>query len=69
MNMETTRAIVLKLRPAAEQAVELDTTLEAFAAACNHIAEVKISRTAVETSWKAPALRRGDAYDPSATLA
>jgi putative transposase len=38
--METTRTIVLKLQPTAEQAAELDATLRAFADACNHIAGV-----------------------------
>jgi IS605 OrfB family transposase len=38
--METTRTIVLKLHPTAEQAAELDATLKAFAAACDFIADV-----------------------------
>src|SRR5262245_32076786 len=38
--METVRTIVCKLAPTAEQAVEIDATLEAFARACNHMAEV-----------------------------
>ena len=38
--METTRTIVLKLQPTAQQAVEIDATLKAFAAACNGIADV-----------------------------
>jgi putative transposase len=38
--METTRTIVLKLQPTAEQAAELDATLGAFAKACDHIADV-----------------------------
>jgi putative transposase len=38
--VETTRTIVLKLDPTAEQAAELDATLAAFAAACDHIAGV-----------------------------
>jgi len=38
--METTRTIVLKLHPTAEQATELDATLRTFASACDHIADV-----------------------------
>src|SRR5271157_5471143 len=38
--METTRTIVLKLHPTAEQAAEMDATLRAFAGACDHIADV-----------------------------
>ncbi len=38
--METTRTIVLKLKPTAEQAAELDATLGAFAKACDYIADV-----------------------------
>jgi len=38
--METTRTIVLKLHPTAEQASELDATLRTFASACDHIADV-----------------------------
>ena len=38
--METTRTIVLKLQPTADQTVELDATLAAFATACDHIADV-----------------------------
>jgi IS605 OrfB family transposase len=38
--METIRTIVCKLAPAAEQRVELDATLTAFAEACDFIAEV-----------------------------
>ena len=38
--METTRTIVLKLHPTAEQATELDTTPRTFASACDHIANV-----------------------------
>src|SRR5271166_1160426 len=38
--METTRTIVLKLQPTAEQTVELDATLRAFAMACDYIADV-----------------------------
>ena len=38
--METTRTIVLKLKPSPEQAAELDATLLPFASACNHIADV-----------------------------
>ena len=38
--METVRTIVCKLDPTPEQAAEIDATLEAFAAACNRIAEV-----------------------------
>jgi IS605 OrfB family transposase len=38
--MKTMRTIVLKLQPTAEQAIELDATLSAFARACDHIAEV-----------------------------
>jgi predicted transposase len=35
-----TRTIVCKLDPTADQRAEVDTTLRAFADACNHIAEV-----------------------------
>jgi putative transposase len=38
--MKTTRTIVLKLTPTADQAREIDATLGAFARACNHIADV-----------------------------
>lgn len=38
--METVKTIVCKLDPTPEQAVEIDATLHAFAAACNHIANV-----------------------------
>ena len=38
--METTRTIVLKLKPTPEQAAEMDATLNAFAKACDHIADV-----------------------------
>ena len=38
--METTRTIVLKLKPTAEQATEIDATLSAFARACDYIADV-----------------------------
>jgi len=38
--METTRTIVLKLKPSPEQAAELDATLAAFASACDFIADV-----------------------------
>lgn len=38
--METIRTIVCKLDPTAEQVVEIEATLEAFARACNHIADV-----------------------------
>jgi putative transposase len=38
--VETTRTIVLKLKPSPEQASELDATLSVFASACNHIADV-----------------------------
>lgn len=38
--METARTIVLKLQPTAEQTIELDATLRAFAKACDHIADV-----------------------------
>jgi putative transposase len=38
--MKTTRTIVCKLAPTSEQALEIDAALGAFAAACNHIAEV-----------------------------
>ena len=40
MPMETTRTIVLKLQPTAEQTVELDATLRAFAMVCDYIADV-----------------------------
>ncbi len=39
-DMETTRTIVLKLQPTADQAAELDATLAAFAKACDYIADV-----------------------------
>jgi IS605 OrfB family transposase len=38
--METVRTIVCKLDPTPEQRLEMDATLEAFARACNHIADV-----------------------------
>jgi putative transposase len=38
--MKTVRTIVCKLDPTAEQVVEIDATLVAFAGACNHIAAV-----------------------------
>jgi putative transposase len=38
--VETTRTIVLKLKPSPEQSAELDATLSTFASACNHIADV-----------------------------
>ena len=38
--METVRTIVCKLAPTPEQASEIDATLKAFAAACDHIADV-----------------------------
>ena len=38
--METIRTLACKLRPTAAQRTALDATLVAFAAACNHIAEV-----------------------------
>jgi transposase len=38
--MKTVRTIVCKLKPTPEQASEIDATLDAFAAACNRIAEV-----------------------------
>jgi len=38
--METTRTIVLKLRPTPEQTSELDATLSAFASACDFIADI-----------------------------
>jgi len=38
--VQTTRTIVLKLKPTAEQAIELDATLGAFASACGFIADV-----------------------------
>ena len=40
VGMETTRTIVLKLQPTAEQATEMDATLSAFAKACDFIADV-----------------------------
>jgi putative transposase len=40
VRMETTRTIVLKLQPTAEQATEMDATLSAFAKACDFIADV-----------------------------
>ena len=45
--MEAIRTICCKLTPTAEQAVELDATLVAFAEACNHLA-----RRAAETGTK-----------------
>lgn len=38
--METTRTIILKLKPSLEQCAEINLTLLAFASACNHIADV-----------------------------
>ncbi len=38
--VETTRTIVLKLQPTAEQAAEMDATLLAFAHACDYIADI-----------------------------
>ena len=38
--MKTTRTVVLKLQPTADQTVELDATLAAFAKACDYIADV-----------------------------
>jgi len=38
--METVKTVVCKLNPTPEQCAELDATLVAFAAACNHIAAV-----------------------------
>jgi IS605 OrfB family transposase len=38
--MEVTRTIVCKLDPTPEQVAEIEATLDAFAAACNHIAAV-----------------------------
>ena len=38
--METVRTIVCKLDPTPEQVAEMNATLKAFAAACDHIAEV-----------------------------
>jgi putative transposase len=38
--METARTIVCKLDPTPDQATEIEATLAAFAAACNHIADV-----------------------------
>ena len=38
--MKTTRTVVLKLQPTADQTVELDATLAAFATACDYIADV-----------------------------
>ena len=47
--VETTRTIVLKLQPTADQTVELDATLAAFAKACDHIAGIaKIATTSDE---------------------
>jgi IS605 OrfB family transposase len=40
VRMETTRTIVLKLRPTPEQATEMDATLSAFAEACDYIADI-----------------------------
>jgi putative transposase len=38
--VKTTRTVVLKLQPTADQTVELDATLAAFAKACDYIADV-----------------------------
>jgi len=38
--VKTTRTVVLKLQPTADQSVELDATLAAFAKACDYIADV-----------------------------
>ncbi len=38
--METIRTIVCKIAPTAEQVAEIEATLQTFAGACNHIAEV-----------------------------
>jgi len=50
--METTRTIVLKLHPTAEQAAELNATLKAFAAACDFIADVACRDSPPDTRFE-----------------